>query len=227
MNRLIITGASHGLGAHLTERALEHGYGVVGLSRSKPKHDGIDWRPCDISNFNTIKDALWDLRRDEDLYGLINAAGVASMNLTISTPPETVDKLISTNLAGTIYCSMLVGKWLIRQGCGRIINFSTLAVQLAIKGEAVYAASKAGVEAFSRSYARELGEFNVTVNTIAPGPIDTRLLAKVPKENIQKIVDQQLIPNGGTPEDVWNITKFLLSDDANMITGDVFHIGGA
>jgi len=227
MKKLIITGTSSGLGAYIATQAVERGYHVVGLSRTKTESKDIDWRPCDVADPKSVKDAIWDLRRDKSVYGLINAAGVASMNLTIATPPATAHRLISINLLGTIYTSSLVGKWLVRQGQGRIINFSTLAVQLAIKGEAIYAASKAGVETFSRSFAREMGDFDVTVNTIAPGPIDTRLLAKVPQENIDGIVKQQLIAKSGTPEDVWKTTKFLLSEDSAMITGDVFHIGGA
>jgi 3-oxoacyl-[acyl-carrier protein] reductase len=227
MKKLIITGTSSGLGAYIAEQALVQGYHVIGLSRTETKHSDIDWRRCDVADPVSIKNAIWDLRRDSSVYGLINAAGVASMNLTIATPPETAHKLIAINLLGTIYCSSLVGKWLIKQRVGRIINFSSLAVQMAIKGEAIYAASKAGVETFSRSFAREMGDFNVTVNTIAPGPIDTRLLAKVPKKNIEDIVSQQLITRNGTPEDVWKVAKYLLSEDSAMITGDVFHIGGA
>jgi 3-oxoacyl-[acyl-carrier protein] reductase len=225
--KLIVTGVSNGIGAHLASRALEHGFDVVGLSRNAPEKNGVDWRYCDVSDPDSIKEAVSDLKRDEDLFGLINVAGIASMNLTIATPPSTVHKIIAVNLMGTIYCCSLIGKWLARRKTGRIINFSTLAVPLAIKGESVYAASKAGVETFTRSFAREMGDFGVTVNVISPGPMDTKLIAKVPKKNIDGIINQQLICRMGTPEDAWNITSFLLDDASGMVTGDVFHIGGA
>ncbi len=225
--KLIITGVSNGIGAYLATQAHEAGYDIVGLSRTKPEASWIDWRCCDVSDPDSVKSAVLDLKRDENLYGLINAAGIASMNFTISTPPETANRIIAVNLMGTIYCCSLIGKWLARRGVGRIINFSTIAVPLAIKGESIYAASKAGIETFSRSFAREMGDFAITVNVIAPGPMDTKLIAKVPKEYIDRIVQQQLIRKMGTPADVWNIASFLLSDASSMVTGDVMHVGGA
>ena len=225
--KLIVTGVSDGIGAHLAARAQENGYDIIGLSRTKPDVSWVDWRRCDVSDPDSVKSAVSDLRRDGDLYGLVNAAGIASMNLTIAMPPETANRIVSINLMGTIYCCSLIGKWLARRGVGRIINFSTLAVPLAIKGESVYAASKAGIETFSRSFAREMGDFGITVNVIAPGPMDTKLIAKVPKKNIDAIVNQQLIRKMGTPEDVWSVASFLLDDSSAMVSGDVFHIGGA
>lgn len=224
---LVITGVSNGIGRCFAKRAQECGFNVVGLSRSRPEEKTIDWRQCDVSDPDNVKAAVSDLKRNENLYGLINAAGIASMNLTIATPPSTANRIVAVNLMGTIYCCSLIGKWLARRGCGRIINFSTIAVPLAIKGEAVYAASKSGVETFSRSFAREMGDFGVTVNAIAPGPMDTKLISKVPSENIDRIVDQQLIRKKGTPEDAWNVASFLLSDAGSMVTGDILHIGGA
>ncbi|HXV17586.1 MAG TPA: SDR family oxidoreductase, partial [Gemmatimonadaceae bacterium] len=105
--------------------------------------------------------------------------------------------------------------------------FSTLGVPLAIKGEAIYIASKAGVEGFTRTFARELAPHGVTVNAIAPGPIETALIAKVPKEKVDAVVKQQIIPRQGTPEDVWNIVSMLLSPESRMISGAVLNVGGA
>jgi 3-oxoacyl-[acyl-carrier protein] reductase len=138
-----------------------------------------------------------------------------------------VKRIINTNLLGTILCCQAVAPALVKRGGGRIINFSTLGVQLAIKGEAIYIASKAGVEGFSRAFAREMAPHNVTVNTIAPGPIDTALIEKVPREKILGVVGQQIIPRQGEPEDVWNIVSMLLSDRSSMISGEVIHVGGA
>jgi len=225
--KLIVTGASNGIGAHLCARAIGSGFSVVGLSRTSPKLEDVDWRQCDVSDPESIKSATADLRRDPSIFGLVNAAGIASMNLTIATPPTTIERIIATNLLGTIYCCSILGKALARRGTGRIVNFSTLAVPIALKGEAVYAASKAGVETFSRAFAREMGDFGVTVNVIAPGPMDTKLIAKVPRHNVEKIINQQLITRMGTPEDVWKILEFLFSDSSSLVTGDVFHIGGA
>ena len=199
---------------------------MIGLARSRPKTADYETRLCDVTDPAQIKAVMGDLAKDESLYGLVNAAGIASMNLTIAMPPETVRRIVEVNLLGTIYCASLVGKWLARRKRGRILNFSTIAVPLAIKGEAVYAASKAGVEGFTRAFAREMADFGVTVNAVAPGPVDTALIAKVPAGQIREIVERQIIQRQAEPEDVWRTLSTLLEEKADMITGEVIHIGG-
>lgn len=226
MKTLIVTGASRGLGGHVAQRALAEGYRVIGLARSRPEAADYETRLCDVTDPAQIKAVMGDLAKDESLYGLVNAAGIASMNLTIAMPPETVRRIVEVNLLGTIYCASLVGKWLARRKRGRILNFSTIAVPLAIKGEAVYAASKAGVEGFTRAFAREMADFGVTVNAVAPGPVDTAMIAKVPASQIREIVERQIIQRQAEPEDVWRTLSTLLEEKADMITGEVIHIGG-
>ena len=184
-------------------------------------------REVDVADSESVASALKDLRRDPSVYALINAAGIASMNLVVTTPAETVKRIIETNLLGTIFCSQQIAPALIKRGSGRIINFSTLGVPLAIKGEAIYIASKAGVEGFTRVFARELAPHGVTVNAIAPGPIETALIAKVPKDKVEAVVAQHIIPRQGTPLDVWNIVSMLLSPESSMISGAVLNVGGA
>ena len=176
MDAVVVTGASRGLGAHCALRMHERGYRVVGLARKPPKDTPFEMRVADVADSASVTAALGDLRRDKTVYALINAAGIASMNLVITTPPETVRRIIETNLIGTIFCCQAIAPAMVKRGGGRIINFSTLGVPLAIKGEAVYIASKAGIEGFSRAFAREMAPHGVTVNTIAPGPIETALI---------------------------------------------------
>jgi 3-oxoacyl-[acyl-carrier protein] reductase len=225
---LIVTGASRGIGACVAARASESGYRVVGLSQSGTSASGLpcELRACDVSDISSVRAALSDLKRLPNLYGLVNAAGIASMNLHLTTPFETMQRVVGVNLLGTMYCSALVGKCLARARRGRIINFSTIAVALGLKGESSYCASKGGVEAFSRSFAREMAEFNVTVNAIAPGPMDTDLLRGVPDNQIETIVRRQVVPRMSTLDDVWDIVQFLLSDRAAMVSGQTIHPGG-
>lgn len=184
-------------------------------------------RAVDVADAESVRAALKDLRRDASIYALINAAGIASMNLVVTTPAETVRRIVETNLLGTIYCCQQIAPALIKRGNGRIINFSTLGVPLAIKGEAIYVASKAGVEGFTRVFAREVAAHGITVNAIAPGPIDTALIAKVPRDKVDAVVKQQIIPRQGTPGDVWNIVSQLLSPESSMISGQTIVVGGA
>lgn len=223
---LVITGASRGLGAHLCE-AFKDTYHIYALSRSGTAPEGCSAIACDIGDASAVKSALRPVIKDKGLYGLINAAGIASMNLAITTPPETAEAIIRTNLLGTIHLCSALAKRFARNKNGRVINFSTIAVPLALKGESVYVASKAGVEGFSRSFAREMADFNTTVNVIAPGPIDTALIAGVPDANIDKIVRQQIIAKKFQPSDVADIAQFLLSPESHMISGQVINIGGA
>lgn len=223
---VVVTGASRGLGRFSAERLHEAGYRVVGLGRSQTEAP-FEMRIADVADSESVAAALKDLRRDPSLYALINAAGIASMNLVITTPSETVRRIVETNLLGTIFCCQHIAPGLIKRGTGRIINFSTLGVPLAIKGEAIYVASKAGVEGFTRVFAREMSPHGITVNAIAPGPIDTALIAKVPKENVDAVVKQQIIQRQGTPQDVWNIVSMLLKPESSMVSGQTIHVGGA
>jgi len=224
---IIVTGASRGLGRYCADQLHARGYRVIGLGRTAVTDTAFEMRAGDVTDPASIAGALMDLRRDTSVYALVNAAGIASMNLVVTTPGETVRRIIETNLLGTIFCCQQVAPALMKRGAGRIINFSTLGVQLAIKGEAIYVASKAGVEGFSRAFAREMSPHGITVNTIAPGPIDTALIAKVPKVNVDAVVKQQIIQKQGEPEDVWNILSLLLSPESSMISGETIHVGGA
>lgn len=226
-NTIVVTGASRGLGRHICGRAVAAGWDVIGLARTAEPVDGVRMIACDVADAASVADAFKDVRRAENFFALINAAGIASMNLVLTTPPDTMARILNVNLLGTMLCAQQAGRLLARRKQGRIINFSTIAVTLALKGEAIYAASKAGVESFSRAYAREMGDHGVTVNCIAPGPIATDLIAKVPAASIAKIVAQQAIQKQAQPDDVWDIVSLLLNPAAAMITGDVFHIGGA
>jgi len=227
MDVVVVTGASRGLGRFCAQSLHDSGYRVVGLGRSAVTDAPFEMRSANVADPISVAEALGDLRRDPSVYALINAAGIASMNLVVTTPAATARRIVETNLLGTIYCCQQIAPALIKRGGGRIVNFSTLGVQLAIKGEAIYIASKAGVEAFSRTFAREMAPYGVTVNTVAPGPIDTALLAKVPKANVDEVVRRQIVPRQAEPVDVWNIVSMLLAPESSMLSGETLHVGGA
>ena len=224
---IIVTGSSKGLGAAICERLINGGHDVYGLARDV---SGLNFegQTCDVSSYEQVKAVAQKLKKSKAVVnGVVNAAGVASMNLAITTPPRVTQNIIQTNLVGTIYCCQLFAPLMIRNKHGSIINFSTLAVTLGLKGESVYAASKAGVECFSRTFARELGDFNIRVNCIAPGPIKTDLLKGVSTAQIDCIVSQQIIPKQATPSDVCDLVEILLNEKTSSLSGQVLNIGGA
>ena len=223
---IIITGASRGLGQAITERLIEIGEEVLGLARNTSGMN-IDALECDVSDYTSVKNASREIKRmKKPVKAIINAAGVASMNMAVTTDESTVQKLIQTNLVGTIYCCQLFAPIMLRQKYGSFINFSTIAVALALKGESVYVASKAGVESFSRTFAREMADFNVRVNCIAPGPIRTDLLKGITDNQIDGITSQQIIPKQFQKSDVCDLVELLIDKKAASLSGQILNIGG-
>jgi 3-oxoacyl-[acyl-carrier protein] reductase len=223
---IIVTGASRGLGQAITERLIENGEDVIGLARNTNGLN-INAIECDVSDYASVRNASKEVKRmKKPVKAFINAAGVASMNMAVTTDESTVQKLIQTNLVGTIYCCQLFAPIMLRQKQGSFINFSTIAVALALKGESVYSASKAGVESFSRTFAREMADFNVRVNCIAPGPIRTDLLRGITDSQIEKITSQQVIQKQFQKSDVCDLVELLLDEKASSLSGQVLNIGG-
>lgn len=224
---IVVTGASKGLGAAIADRLASRGTKVYGLARDTSGLS-FDCSDCDVSSYEEVKRVAKKLRNEKvTVDAVINAAGVASMNLAVTTTSSVTQRLLQTNLAGTIYCCQLFAPLMMRRKQGCFINFSTIAVALGLKGESVYAASKAGVEGFSRSFAREMADFGIQVNCIAPGPINTELLRGVSSEQIDRIVEQQILPRQFEPNDVCDIVDLLLDDKAKSLSGQLLHIGGA
>jgi len=223
---IIVTGASRGLGKAITERLTDNGEQVLGIARSVDSLN-IEGIECDVSDYISVKNTAKKVKSmKQPLKAVINAAGVASMNMAVTTDQSTVQKLIQTNLVGTIYCCQLFAPLMMRQKYGSFINFSTIAVALALKGESVYVASKAGVEAFSRTFAREASDFNVKVNCIAPGPIRTDLLRGITDNQINHITSQQVISKEFSKADVCDLVELLLDEKASSLSGQILNIGG-
>ena len=227
MKKIIVTGCSSGIGFYLAEKLTMSSFDVIGLARNKPSENySFKYEQCDVRDFDSVNSFFSKIKKDKDVYALLNVAGIASMNLLLATPEETIKNIINTNLVGTIFCTREIMPAFVRSKIGRIINFSSFAVKIGLQGESVYVASKAGVEGFSRSIARELASYNVTVNCISPGPIKTKLTEKVPINYIDKVMHQQIITEQCDEEDILNCVKLILDSKSNKITGENFIIGG-
>lgn len=223
---IVVTGVSRGLGRAICDRLLSKNLEVYGLARNVMDVP-FSAMSCDVSSYDQLKKVAQHLKKEgKTITGLINAAGIASMNLAVTTPPQVTQRIIEVNLLGTIYACQLLAPLMLRHKAGSIINFSTIAVALGLKGESVYVASKAGVEGFSRAFAREMADFNITVNCIAPGPINTDLLKGITPLQITKITSQQIIQKQYTPEAVCDLVELLLDTRSQSISGQVLHLGG-
>ena len=148
------------------------------------------------------------------------------MNLAITTPHKTVKKIINTNLIGTIFSCQVFTPLIIKNGVGSIINFSTIAVALKLEGESIYVASKAGVEAFTQTFAKEISNYKICANCISPGPIDTNLIKNIPKDKINKIIEKQIIKKKFSINEINKTVEFLLSKNTDFLSGQIFNIGG-
>ncbi|WP_372016035.1 SDR family NAD(P)-dependent oxidoreductase [Pseudoxanthomonas sp. 10H] len=224
---ILVTGASRGLGAAVCDHLRARGKDVLGIARGHsdamyPRHE------MDVTSYEGWRDLASRLRKDKvEVEALLNVAGVASMNLAVTTPEAVTRRVIETNLMGSIFACQTIAPLMLRNKKGVIINFSTIAVHLGLKGESIYVASKAGVEGFSRAFAREMADFGITVNCIAPGPIRTGLLKGISDAQIDAIVQQQIFRRVFDSDAVCDTVDMLLSGSARAVTGQVIHIGGA
>lgn len=226
MNKtLVVTGATGGIGGYLAQMATDAGYETLGVSRRGSSDLPFPVAAVDVTNPREVTDFFKNLKK-KPLWGLINAAGAAAMNLHLTTPFETMRRVIECNLLGTMYCCAEAGKIMTRQKKGRIINFSTIAVALGLAGEASYVAAKAGVEGFTRAFAREMASFGVTVNAVAPGPVPTRLIAGVPQTKIEALRKRQILPRPLTAADVWGVVSWLLDEKSAPVSGEILSVGG-
>jgi 3-oxoacyl-[acyl-carrier protein] reductase len=230
MNRVIlITGTSKGIGRQLCEYYLAQGDTVAGCSRSDSSfnHPAYLHFTLDVSDEKAVKQMV---RQVKTTYGkidvLLNNAAVASMNHSMLTPLSSFDKMFSTNVTGTFLFCREVAKVMSKQGNGRIVNFSTIGIPLRQEGDAIYIASKAAVEMFTRILAKELASFGITVNAVGPNALKTDLTSRIPEDKMKALLGKFAIKEFSTFEDVINVIDFFLSEKSGKITGQIIYLGG-
>ncbi|MNV48923.1 3-oxoacyl-[acyl-carrier-protein] reductase FabG [compost metagenome] len=166
----------------------------------------------------------------EQNYGpvlvLVNNAGITKDNLLLRMSEDDWDDILNIHLKAVYRLSKRVLKGMTKARFGRIINISSVVAHFANPGQANYSAAKAGIEAFSRSLAKEMGSRQITVNSVAPGFIATEMTEQLSEDIRKKMSDQVALNRLGDPQDIANAVSFLASDKANYITGTVMHVNG-
>ena len=224
--KVIVTGGNRGIGKGIVLSLLDQGYLVLATSRDSKKFD-MSHQNLEVANLDVCDQASIDdfqkLVNDFDPDILINNAGITKDNLFLRMTEDDWAEVIDTNLNSVFRITKLVVRGMLKKKWGRIINISSISGSMGNPGQTNYSASKAGVEAFSRSLAKELGSRNITVNSVAPGFIQTDMTQGLIDEEITKKIPLQRV---GSVEDVASLINFLVSEESNYITGQTLVVDG-
>jgi 3-oxoacyl-[acyl-carrier protein] reductase len=234
----LVTGASRGIGRACAAKLALAGHRVVLAARSIEKlqetanaiqSDGGESFvvEMDLSNSESISDAISKATKE---FGrveiLINNAGITKDGLAVRMKQADWNVVLQTNLSGAFFAIQRVLPGMMRERWGRIVNISSVVGETGNSGQANYVASKAGLIGLTKSLAQEMGSRNITVNAVAPGFIETDMTKGLTSELKEKMLDQTPLKRMGTPDDIANAVKFLVSDEANFITGHVLDVNG-
>jgi len=235
----IVTGGTKGIGKAICLVFAEEEVKVVAnfskdveaaenlVEEAKSKKYNLGLYKADVTQFDQVKDMIEETFAQ---YGridiLVNNVGLIRDNFLMLMNDRDWDSLIKTNLTSLFYCCKTVVRKMIPQRSGRIINISSVSGILGTVGQTNYAATKGGVISFTKSLARELGPFNIQVNAVAPGLIESEAVSKMPRDKVEAILKSSSLGRMGKPEEVARVVLFLASDDSSYITGQTIVVDG-
>jgi 3-oxoacyl-[acyl-carrier protein] reductase len=234
----IVTGGSRGIGSAIAGLLAEHGAAVVVSGRDAARLQNAV-RALE-EHGASVHGVVADVAKREDAdrlveaakerFGrldlLVNNAGITQDGLLIRMKDDDWDRVMETNLRGAFLMTRAAAKSMVRQRSGRIINIASAAGAMGNAGQANYSAAKAGLVGFTKATARELAHWNILVNAVAPGLIETDMAAAIPAEAREALLAQVPLKRMGSARDVAEVVGFLAGDGAAYVTGQVFHVNG-
>ena len=232
MKTALITGASRGIGNAIALHLKKEGYRVLGTATSsagasKLEEEGIEGLVLDLNSVES-KEQFWEQveKKEIQISVLVNNAGITRDNIVLRMSEDEWQDIMNVNLNGAFYLSKKVLKMMLKLKWGRVINITSTSASIGNKGQSNYSAAKAGVEAFTKSLAREVGSRNITINSIAPGFIDTDMTKQSEGVNKDDLLKEIPLGRFGKPDEVAHLAAFLCSEEASYITGQIIHING-
>ncbi len=235
-NTAIVTGASRGIGRAICLELARCGYRIAvnycsdenGASETLDliKREGASGKITrfDVANFEETQKGISDIASNfGSIDVLINNAGIAADGLFVMMPQADWESVINTSLNGFYNVTRPVVEKMIRQKRGAIVSIASVAALIGNRGQANYSAAKAGLIGASRAVASEVARLGIRVNVVAPGLIETAMMKNAPVENIKRLIPMARL---GRPEEIAKVVRFLCSEDASYITGQVISVNG-
>ena len=232
--KVLITGATGGIGNHLVKKFHDLGSSIVAcgtnedkLNNLKKNFSGICIEKFKLDEHDKIENFINSVHEKIDgLDVVVNNAGITLDNLSIRLTEEDWKKVLDINLTSTFLMCKFAIKKMLKNKYGKIINITSIVGHTGNLGQANYAASKAGIIAFSKSLAIEYAKKNININCVSPGFIKTEMTEKISDEFKKTLISKIPAGNLGTGEDVSNCVAFLASEMANYINGETIHVNG-
>jgi 3-oxoacyl-[acyl-carrier protein] reductase len=232
----LVTGATRGIGAAIAQMLAAHGARVIGTATSATGADAISerlsptggaGRVLDVTDGAAVETLIDAIGKEFGPVSiLVNNAGITRDQLLMRMKDEDWNVILDTNLSSVYRTSKAVMRGMMKARKGRIVNIASVVGVTGNPGQANYAAAKAGIIAFSKSLAREIGSRGITVNVVAPGFIDTDMTRALSEEQRQGLLGQIALGRLGAPDDIAQAVLFLASPAAAYITGETLHVNG-
>jgi 3-oxoacyl-[acyl-carrier protein] reductase len=236
--KIFVTGGSRGIGKEIVKTLAIKGHQLA-FTYSQSKDSALEilnslpgsGHSCyqmDLKNEESIQTTVEQMLKDfsGEIDGLVNNAGITKDNLLLRMKTEDFDAVVNTNLRGTFLVTRAILKTMLKARKGSIVNITSVIGQTGNEGQANYAASKAGVEAFTKSVAKEVASRNIRLNCIAPGFIETEMTGQLTDAQKADILAKIPLKRIGSSIDVAKAVAYLLSDDSSFITGHTLSING-